>query len=856
MECVTFVFLQKFQQKWKMTAAAVQQGELAELASRMSSPNLPDRLPALARVAALDSQCVDCSSVYPMVQNVPDQSNPKEYIRGRRYVGILNEQYLETNPNMTQHVIQSIQQDFEKMDPLLKGIAVRHAGKLANDETIEKLVPIILRGASSDDPYVRKASALAILNLHETKPSFIDRFKLGPILKNLVEDSNPNVAANAVATLTEINLERVDPLFVPTSQTVNNLLAAIDQATEWSQVEILDFVATYRPQDAADARGVIARVSSRLSHANAAVVLSAIRCCLQMNLHIDDQAKVRDTLSKVVLPLVTLLNNTAPIQYVAVKSILILLQNYKRMLSSEVNIFFCKFDDPLYMKLIKLDVILTLANTQNVGKVLEELFDYAQQTDVEFVRKSIRSIGKIAVQFESAADSCVDKIVALIEMQVHFVVQECIVIAVDIFRKYPGKYEAIIAKICTNLTGTLDDHRAKSAMVWILGEYAEMITNAADLIDGLFIEDFPNETPDVQLAILTAVVKFFLSFPEEGNDLLQHVINIATNELDNPDIRDRAFMYLWLLTECNQDAQNIVFPQQAPKINIELFSINPTLVKQLVPQIGTIAVLYDKLPQEFVTNTRFISIATMDGTADSPLRQGESAIDTMQLPVLVEAAHAYNVEIRGTLMRIGEANQFVIRFTNFGEQPLEMQQIAFNRNIFGFAPGEFNLPPAVGSQKSLTVSVPIIYSEAHLENAQPSPNIDIAVLVNREQPIIFQAPARLDLILVPADAGGKLSKDQFMHTWQNIDDSKEISMIVEGARIDSIEVAKHKMSQNRLYFTAKKANCAYFSGQTIKGDVLIAYIIFNEGASCQIGVKMTDTEVAKVILELVRQAIQ
>jgi vesicle coat complex subunit len=185
------------------------------------------------------------------------------------------------------------------------------------------------------------------LHLHQTKASYINRFKLGPVLKGLVEDSNLNVAANAVASLTEINASRADPIFVPSGTTGNNLLAAIDQATEWSQVEILDFVTTYQPQDSGDARGIIARVVSRLSHANPAVVISAVRCRLQMNTFADDPAKVRDTPTKVVLHLVTQLNNTAPIQYIAVKSILVLLQKYRRMLASEVSIFFCKCGDSL-----------------------------------------------------------------------------------------------------------------------------------------------------------------------------------------------------------------------------------------------------------------------------------------------------------------------------------------------------------------------------------------------------------------------------------------------------------------------------------------------------------------------------
>ncbi|OHT17575.1 Adaptin N terminal region family protein [Tritrichomonas foetus] len=840
---------------------AVQQGELQELSNRLQTAT-GDRVQYLGRVVALDAQGVDCTQIFPICLHAPDYQH-SSYIKGRRFVGILDENYLEKNQNVQQQVIQSVLNDFEKSDPLLKGIAVRHAGKLSNDSNVDKFVPVILRGASSDDPYVRKASALAILNLHHTKPSFVDRFKLGPILKNLVEDSNPNVAANAVAALTEINAQRSEPLFTPNSNTVNNLLAAIDQATEWSQTEILDFVSTYKPKDAADARGIIARVTSRLSHANAAVVLSAIRCCLQMNMFIDDQAKVRDTLHKVVLPLVTLLNNSAPIQYIAVKSILVLLQNYKRMLSSEVSIFFCKYDDPLYMKLAKLDVILTLTNTQHVGRVLDELYEYAQQTDIEFVRKSIRAIGRIAVQFESAAAACVDKIVSLIDMKVHFVVQECIVVAVDIFRRYPGKYEGIISNINAALSGTLDDHRAKAAMVWILGEYAAQIGNAGTPL-ALFLDDFCEETADVQLSIITAVVKYYLICEEtsDGDDMLRRVINMATNQVDNPDVRDRAFMYLALVSECPDAALDIIFPDQGniPKLHVDLCTINPNLVSKLVPQIGTLAVLYNKEPHEFVVGSRYISMDTIldkgDAEMTEGMRAGESSIDKMKLPVLLEAGKAYGVEIRGTLLRIGDQNSFVIRFTNFSEIPLEMQQIAFNKNIFGFAPGEFQLPPSVNPQKTLTVQIPVVFSEQHLEGATPSSQIQIAVLVNRENPIFFEAPARLDLILVPADQGGKMTRDQFKTTWQGIDDDNEISMAVNGARIDSVDVAKHKMNEHRLFFLAKKGQCAYFSGKTIQGEVLIVYIIFEDGGRCQIGVKMWNRQVSQVILELVKQAIQ
>jgi vesicle coat complex subunit len=60
---------------------------------------------------------------------------------------------------------------------------------------------------------------------------------------------------------------------------------------------------------------------------------------------------------------------------------------------------------------------------------------------------------------------------------------------------------------------------SKSAIIWIIGEYAEKIEEAEKLVDGLadgFLED-----PDrVKLSLLTATVKLYLKKPEEGEDII------------------------------------------------------------------------------------------------------------------------------------------------------------------------------------------------------------------------------------------------------------------------------------------------------------------------------------------------
>ncbi len=82
--------------------------------------------------------------------------------------------------------------------------------------------------------------------------------------------------------------------------------------------------------------------------------------------------------------------------------------------------------------------------------------------DVDFVRKSVRAIGRCAIKVDTAAERCVGTLVELIQTKVTYVVQEAVIVIKDIFRKYPNQYESIISTLCENLD-SLDEPEARYA---------------------------------------------------------------------------------------------------------------------------------------------------------------------------------------------------------------------------------------------------------------------------------------------------------------------------------------------------------------------------------------------------------
>uniref|UniRef100_A0A9J2Q7C6 Clathrin adaptor alpha/beta/gamma-adaptin appendage Ig-like subdomain domain-containing protein n=1 Tax=Ascaris lumbricoides TaxID=6252 RepID=A0A9J2Q7C6_ASCLU len=221
---------------------------------------------------------------------------------------------------------------------------------------------------------------------------------------------------------------------------------------------------------------------------------------------------------------------------------------------------------------------------------------YATEVDVDFVRKAVRAIGRCAIKVEQSAERCVSTLLDLIQTKVNYVVQEAVVVI-----KYPNKYESIISTLCENLD-TLDEPEARASMIWIIGEYAERIDNADELLES-FVEGFHDENTQVQLQLLTAVVKLFLKRPSDTQQLVQRVLSLATQDSDNPDLRDRGYIY-WRLLSADPAAAKEVVLAEKPLISEETDLLEPSLLDQLVCHIGSLASVYHKPPSSFVDTAK------------------------------------------------------------------------------------------------------------------------------------------------------------------------------------------------------------------------------------------------------------
>jgi len=101
---------------------------------------------------------------------------------------------------------------------------------------------------------------------------------------------------------------------------------------------------------------------------------------------------------------------------------------------------------------------------------------------------------------------------------------------------------------------------------------------------------------------------------------VQKVLQAATADCDNPDIRDRAFVYWRLLSNTTDpNAPKNIILSEKPPITTTIQSLPPALLDRLLQELSTLASVYHKPPEQFVGQGRFGADAVQQAAIDEQM---------------------------------------------------------------------------------------------------------------------------------------------------------------------------------------------------------------------------------------------
>ena len=544
----------------------------------------------------------DVSKLFPNV--VKCIITPDLELKKLVYLYIIN--YARVKPLETLLAVNALKRDASDFNgnPLTRAIAVRTMGCLGVEEIMQFLCDPLKDALNDKDPYVRKTGALCVAKIYDINSQLAeDQFGFVERIQDMLgEETNAMVLANCISALIEISTTKGKDILNINWNKCKHLMNALHENNEWTQIYLLEGISRYNPTKQEEINEMIERIIPCVSHSNAGVVLSVIKILIKLLDSVENPETIRTVCKKITPSLVTLLSSEPEIQYVALKNINILIQKRPIIFEKDIKIFFSSFTEPLYNKLEKLEIIYKLVSMNNIDIVLNELREYASDVDVQFVRRSVKLIGQCAIKLEKAGQRCVETLVELVKTQVSFVIQEAIIGLKDIFRRYPNTFEGAMTIINENLR-TLDDPEAKAALIWIIGEYSDRIEGAENQLIK-FIDNLKEEPYIIQINILDSATKTFLKCQsEESYNILNQVFDFCTKECENPDVRDRGYMYYRLMSIDPQLASKIIVNEK-PVINEDVSGFDDNLLSILMDNLGTMATIYEKPPELFVKKTK------------------------------------------------------------------------------------------------------------------------------------------------------------------------------------------------------------------------------------------------------------
>ena len=314
-----------------------------------------------------------------------------------------------------------------------------------------------------------------------------------------------------------------------------------------------------------------------LKSRNAGVVLGVA------SLHYYCGSRTTGTNVQVGKALVRILKNHREIQYVVLTSIVTMAQEQPAMFNSYLSEFFIKATDPIFNRLLKLDILAALTTPENAEIILRELQIYIRHNNSSFVSATIRTVGRIADVAPTFAESCMEGLMHLLLLHCSSsstssssasssasqknekILSEVVVTLRQILQQNSHSKVSIsilhqlVKLLLTSSSSEKASHPqgqgqgqpqlipvgARASIVWLISEFHDILRKLAPDVLRILALRFPEEDIETKIQIVNFALKLSLRLPDDQESyvsvqaMMTYVLEMARYDLDF-DLRDRS----------------------------------------------------------------------------------------------------------------------------------------------------------------------------------------------------------------------------------------------------------------------------------------------------------------------------
>ena len=576
-------------------------GEVVELLKLLTNPstehNPQKKKEVVKRVIAYMTLGVDVSKLfYEMVKvSITDDIVMKKMV----FLYIVN--YAHQVEQGAFLAINTFLRDMKNQNPKVRGLALRMLCSIKFKGVYEYFANALYESLKDAHPYVRKTAVTALLKVFHLNPKLITDKDID-LLYEMIGDKDPLVVMNVLFVLGEI-LKKEGGI-VLSNKMVNHLLNIFNQLNEWGQVTVLHLLSKFTPKDQQQMFDIMNILEEYLKTSSGAIVLGVTKVFI--NFTKDNEVLYPQVIKRLRDPLITLLSscaiqNTPEIQYSILCHIYFLILKGGRETFSELyKRFYAEYEEPLFIKKIKLKILVQIANDSNYFDILSEFEEYANEKSSTFGKYSIRKIGELALRVDSSLQAVVEILKKLLTQQVDYIVSESFCVLRDLIRKYPALINEFMHLIESSIQILSNDSRGLSALVFIIGEFGQKIENSPYILE--YLLGLEIHSSEFAYSLLLAGCKLFFKSPGEMQPILGKIFDLILKNYKDVDLRDRTYYYYNLMKKDINLAEYIICGQ--PNVVDYYYSeFDDEYIDQIFQEFNSLSIIYRKPEEKFIKYT-------------------------------------------------------------------------------------------------------------------------------------------------------------------------------------------------------------------------------------------------------------
>ena len=533
--------------------------------------------------------------------------------------------------------------DMKNPNPKVRGLALRSLCSLKFKGAYEYFSNIMYDSLKDTHPYVRKTAVIALLKVYHLNPKLIAERDIDTLYE-MIGDKEPIVVMNVLFVLNEI-LKKEGGIALSVKM-LNHLLNIFNVLSEWGQCIVLELISKFTPKDQQQMFNIMNILEEHLKNSSSAIVLGVTKVFI--NFTKDNDVLYPQVIKRLRDPLITLISacdtsGSYEMEYSILSHIYFLILKGGRIVFSEIyKKFFVKFEEPLYLKKLKLEILIQISTDLNYQDILNEMEEYVNDVSVIFAQYSIKKIGELGLRVDSSLRSIVGVLKSLLTRSADFIVGESLCVIRDLSRKYPAVIEEFVGSIDNSILTVNNDPKGLSALLWILGEFGNKIENAPYIVD--YLSKLEIQSTEFAYSLLLSSCKLFFKSPGEMQPVLGHVFDSILKNYQDVDLRDRTYYYYNLMKKDINLAEYIICGE--PTVVDYFYSdFDEEYIDQIYSQFNSLSIVYRKPEEKFTKYT---------GLEDEEERKEEE--ERTEPPKQADPAQNINQPIEQNMVSLNETN--------------------------------------------------------------------------------------------------------------------------------------------------------------------------------------------------------